>query len=184
MAKKKQNQNQGQRPHDTSNIDTDLFIKGMIKDSHESFVGQENWTHARNAINNSIDGDTGVIGNEPANLHCAEIPYIAIGAIHMHGDQWAIFSTDNTSSEIGLFDDSKCKYQTLVNQACLNFNQNNLITGVAKENFECKWQLYWDDDLNPSRTIIIDDEPYLRVNTSPVGAPCTVWVDGEPTVLD
>ena len=124
MAKRQPNKKQQQAkqqaknpslPQDTSSTETNLFMKGMVKDTFTPISGKESWEHARNAINNSIDGDTGVIGNEPANLHCAEIPYIAIGAIHMHGDQWAIFSTDNTSSEIGLFDDSKCKYQTLVN---------------------------------------------------------------------
>ena len=33
----------------------------------------------RNLINNSIDGDVGVVGNEPANLRCGEIPYTIIG---------------------------------------------------------------------------------------------------------
>ena len=48
------------------------------------------------AINNSVDGDTGVIGNEPANLHCATSCLIRIiGGIHLYGDRWALFSTDN-----------------------------------------------------------------------------------------
>ena len=198
MAKKKE-QRPNRPPANTSNIDTDLFIKGMIKDSHESFVGQENWTHARNAINNSVSGDAGTIGNEPANLSCANANYTIIGAVYLFGDKWIIFSTDNTSSEIGLFDDSHCQYDALVNDACLNFNKFNLITGASKENFDCTWQIYWDDGKNPSRTLNLgfgDDipsnrnVPWKQVITSPVdqdGNPtsaCVIYEDALPLRLD
>jgi len=144
---------QNSQPQDTSSIDTDLFVKGMTKDAHDSFVGQENWVHCRNCINNSAKGDAGTIGNEPANLNCININYTVIGAINLFGDKWVIFSTDNQISEIGLFDDSQCTYDTLINDICLEFNKVNLITGAAKENFDCTWQIYWDDGLNPSRTL-------------------------------
>ena len=99
----------------TSQVETDLFTKGMIKDMNASFQGSQNWSHARNAINNSVSGDVGVIGNEPANLKCIDICYTIIGTIHLYGDKWVIFSTDDTSSEIGLFDDSQCEYEAIVN---------------------------------------------------------------------
>jgi len=46
---------------------TNTFTKGMVKDYNDTFVGEGLWTHARNAVNNSHDGQVGVIGNEPAN---------------------------------------------------------------------------------------------------------------------
>ena len=188
MAKKQKTQQGSQKlPQQTSSTESNLFMKGMIKDTFPSISGKEVWENAVNAINNSIDGDTGVIGNEPANFECAEIPYTIIGSIHIYGDHWAIFSTDNISSEIGLFDDSQCKYTRLVNDPCLNFNQENLIIGASKENFECKYQLYWDDGVNPSRTIILDDPPYVQVQTSGVdidGAPCSVYENVQPLTLD
>ena len=107
-----------------SQIEVNAFSKGMQKDLYAGLVPKEQWGHARNAANNSVDGDIGVIGNEPANLECAKAPYTIIGAIHRYGDQWVIFSTDDTNSEIGLFDDSKCEYETLVNDPCLNFIEN------------------------------------------------------------
>ena len=62
------------------------------------------------------------------------------------------------NSEIGTFDDSECKYtEVLVNDPCLNFKKKFLITGAAKENFDCSWQVYWDDGNNPSRTLNIDE---------------------------
>ena len=142
MSKRPQLQN-------TSQIDTELPVKGMTKDPNTSLVGKDAWTHCRNCINNSQKGDVGSIGNEPANFQCACSHYPIIGTIHLYGDKWIIYSTDDVNSEIGLFDDSRCEYTTLVNDACLSFNRRYLITGASKENFDCSWQVYWDDGLNP-----------------------------------
>ena len=161
---KKQNKSQP-----TSTTETNLTPKGMIKDVDASYMSKQNWRHARNAINNSVEGDTGVIGNEPANLLCATVPYTIIGGIHLHGDIWAIFSTDNVNSEIGKFDDSRCEYETIINDPCLNFNTNHLIVGASKENYECQWQIYWDDSFNPSRTLNIDDIPWIQICVDEVG---------------
>ena len=99
MAKRRKN-----KPPDTSSVDTSLFNKGMVKDMNSSFQGKATWSHARNAQNNSVDGDIGVLGNEPSNFKCIVVPYTIIGAIHLYGDKWTIFSTDDIDSEIGLFD--------------------------------------------------------------------------------
>ncbi len=185
MAKRKKKQEQvplnqpNKRPklQNTSSIEINGFAKGMVKDPFPSFEDKQNWFHARNAANNSVDGDLGVIGNEPSNLHCIDTPYTVIGAIHLYGDTWSIFCTDDHNSEIGLFDDSECKYEKLVNAECLNFNRLNLIKGVSKENFDCTWQVYWDDGLNPSRTLNLDDIPWIQIETSPIGAVCVIYED-------
>lgn len=171
MAKR----NKKQRLTNTSSIETNSFSKGMMKDTNESLTPKTSWSHARNAANNSTDGDIGVIGNEPANLQCAVIPYTVIGAIHKVADEWVIFSTDDVNSEIGLFDDSRCEYTTLVNDKCLNFNRVYLITGAMKENFDCTWQVYFDDGNNPSRTMNIDNIPYIQVEVTPPGADCQIF---------
>ena len=190
MAEK---QNNPQLPQNTSNIDTDVFVKGMTKDPNTSLVGKEQWTHARNAINNSAEGDVGTLGNEPANLACGEIPYTVIGTIHLYADKWIIYSTDNVNSEIGKFDDSECKYETLVNASsgiacppenCLNFNTRHLITGAAKENFDCTWQVYWDDGVNPSRTLNIDRIPWKQRLVSEEDDPCKVYEDIIPREIN
>ncbi len=161
----------------TSSIETNSFLKGMVKDTNASFQAKDTWAHARNAANNSTDGDVGVIGNEPANLSCGVVPYTIIGAIHLYADQWIIYSTDDTSSEIGKFDDSECKYTTLINDPCLSFNKKHLITGAAKENFDCTWQVYWDDGLNPTRTMNVDDIPYIQIEVQPPGSDCIEYED-------
>jgi hypothetical protein len=178
MAKKNSSsQNSGSSLQNTSSVDSRVFLKGMVKDTNASYQAKESWSHARNAANNSVDGDLGVIGNEPANLACAKVPYTIIGAIHTYNDQWVLYSTDDINSEIGLFDDSKCEYTTLVNDPCLNFNKKHLIVGASKENFDCTWQTYWDDGNNPSRTLNINNIPWKQIITSPNGADCIVYTD-------
>ena len=187
MAKKRTT-NSGSRSNvpskGSSSVQTNSFIKGMNKDITPSLENNQAWWHARNVVNNSEDGDLGVIGNEPSNLSCGVIPYTVIGAIHRYGDEWIVYSTDNVSSEIGRFDDSECKYTTLVNDPCLNFSTKHLITGAAKENFDCSWQVYWDDGNNPSRSLNIDNIPWLQFISSPAGDPCIVYSDVEPRQLD
>ena len=139
---------------------TNLFNKGMVKDYNDTFVGEGLWTHARNAVNNSHDGQIGVIGNEPSNLHCVTLPYDLIGCIHINDDIWAIFTTNDTSSEIGLFDESQCTYEKKVNSACLNFKRSNLITGVSRRRYDCDRPVYFSDGLNPDRYMDLDNPPF------------------------
>ena len=139
---------------------TNTFTKGMVKDYNDTFVGEGLWTHARNAVNNSHDGQVGVIGNEPANLFCVNLPYTLIGCIHLTDDRWAIFTTNNVDSEIGIFDESDCSYTKKVNDRCLNFKTTNLITGVSRRRFDCALPVYWSDGLNPDRFMDIDNPPF------------------------
>jgi hypothetical protein len=82
--------------------------------------------------------------------------------------QWAVFSTDDSNSEIGLFDEDGCTYDVVVNDSCLNFSKDYLITGQSRTNFDCTKQIYWADSLNPDRTIAIDaDDPSNNPYTSP-----------------
>ena len=104
MAKQSKKDN---RKKSTTSVITNSFIKGMNKDITQSMEPAQSWWNARNAANNSNDGDLGVIGNEPSNLQCGVIPYTLIGAIQRYGDEWIVYSTDNISSEIGRFDDSE-----------------------------------------------------------------------------
>ena len=171
-------------PRSSSSMKVNSFMKGMNKDITPSMENNQAWWHARNVANNSEDGDVGIIGNEPSNLQCGVIPYTIIGVVHRYGDEWIIYSTDDVNSEIGRFDDSECKYTTLVNDPCLKFNRKFLITGAAKENFDCTWQVYWDDANNPSRTLNIDKIPYKTYISSSDGDPCIVYSDILPKQLD
>ena len=155
MAKKKGLQN-------TSSVETRSFTKGMVKDVNQTLMSEGAYLSARNAVNNSVSGDLGVLGNETSNKFCINAPYTVIGTVHLYGDLWAIFSTDDIDSEIGLFDESACSYTPVVNDKCLNFKKTNPIIGQAKENFDCTWEVYWADALNPDRHININKPPFIQ----------------------
>ena len=166
----------------TGSENTKTFDKSLNRDVNDFHLPKNDWTRARNAINNSITGDLGKLGNEPANLYCVSAPYPIIGFIHIIEDKWAVYSTDNVNSEIGLFIESNCgiqseetcgptlAYQKIVNDTCLNFSQDHLIKGVSRVTSTCTYKLYWDDGLNPSRVLEID-----------VKNPCRNLYTGEDT---
>lgn len=161
---------------------TNTFTKGMVKDYNDTFVGEGLWTHARNAVNNSHDGQVGVIGNEPANLACVTLPYTLIGAIHLTDDQWVVFTTNDIDSEIGIFDESQCTYEKKVNDRCLGFKRSNLITGASRKRFDCERPVYWSDGLNPDRFLDLDNIPWKYTETNVNG--CITRTIIEPRQLD
>jgi hypothetical protein len=150
------------KPTNTSSAGGASFSKNLTEDVNGMLREQNSWTQARNASNNTISGDIGELSNESSNYLCSTAPYTIIGTIHIGGDEWAIFSTDNTDCEIGRFKEDSCEYTTIVNDQCLNFNTDNLIKGVGRSAFDCGKQLYWDDGVNPSRVLDIDDVPWIQ----------------------
>jgi len=158
-------QNQDSTSQSSSTGKTNSFMKGMIKDTSELFVPEGVWTNAINAINTSHKGDEGVIGNEQSNLYCTSTPYIVIGILHKYKTEWVVFSTDDVSSEIGIFDEADCSYKKTVNDPCLGFNTKYMITGAVKYNADCTYSVYWADNNNPDRTMNLDNIPYKYTET-------------------
>lgn len=161
---------------------TNTFTKGMVKDYNDTFVGEGLWTHARNAVNNSHDGQVGVIGNEPANLKCITLPYPLIGYVHLSDDQWVVFTTNDVDSEIGIFDESACTYTKVVNDRCLNFKRSHLITGASRRKFDCNRLVYWSDGLNPDRFMDVFEPPFKY--TEQIVDGCAIKTIIEPRQLD
>lgn len=164
----------------TGNVDTQSFDKSLVEDIKDYHLQPNSWIQARNAINNSVSGDLGDLGNEPSNMYCSETPYTIIGAIHLEADRWILFSTNNTDSEIGNFIEGQCSYTKLVNDPCLNFSLEKLIIGVSKQGYDCKWRVYWDDNRNPTRVLNVDDIPWVQDCTDDDG--CLICTD--TTILD
>jgi hypothetical protein len=150
------------KPINTSGANTGSFDDGLLKDV-DGFARKPNqWKRARNAVNNTIQGDLTELSNESSNYLCATAPYTIIGLIHLEGDEWAVFSTDDLNSEIGLFKQNSCTYKTIVNAQCLNFKKSYLIKGVSRSTYDCSKRLYWDDGLNPTRFLDIDNIPWKQ----------------------
>lgn len=151
---------------------TNTFVKGLNKDSDPTFVGEGMWTHARNASNNTFEGDLGTLSNESSNFLCATtgatmpvavVNKYIIGCIQLFSDNWIIYTAghDNQGrpvmSEIGLLQETSCLYFPIVQDACLKFDKRFLISGVSREKEDCSWQVYWADGLNPDRFLNVGD---------------------------
>lgn len=160
------------------------FTGGMVQDLLDSFVKNDTYRYARNATNVLPDGGTGAIHTEPSTVFCSIIPFTLIGAIPLTGSEWMLFFTDNTTSEIGTFNEATCTYTTLTGpQTCLNFNTNNLISGASRRSNDCGFDVYWSDGArNPDRFINTADVPWVQTCSTPPGSSCVVCVDS--TVLD
>jgi hypothetical protein len=183
-----------QDQQNTSGGEARSFDKALNEDINDFHLGTNSWTQARNAINNSISGDLGKLGNEPANYECIRLTNtsaVIIGFIHVIEDKWVVFSVDPANiSEIGIFDESTCQYDTVVTSTCLNFNVDNLIKGVSKSLSTCTYNVYWDDGINPSRILELDvydvaknlytdsnsTIPWIQIDTTPSG-PCHTFVN-------
>jgi hypothetical protein len=157
---------------DLSQDKSNTFIKGLNKDSDPSFVQEGMWTHARNATNNTFEGDLGTLSNESSNKFCVlTAPTVTngsayiIGSVHLYSDKWILFTAihgpDQTlpsiNSEIGLFEEGICRYRPIVLDPCLNLSKWDLITGAAREKEDCTLQVYWADGLNPDRYLNVGD---------------------------
>jgi hypothetical protein len=141
----------------SSSLEPRSFDKELVEDINDFHLPKSSWTQARNAINNSKTGDLGKLGNEPGNQFCTSAPYTIIGAIHLQADTWAIYSTNEIDSEIGIFKQDTCTYELLINDKCLNFSSKNLIIGTSKPTGDCTVDVYWDDESrNNSRTITVN----------------------------
>lgn len=137
------------------------FVKGMNKDTTDIYMSEGLWYNAINAINNSHYGETGSIGNEPSNRYCTEAPFVIIGYAYKSNTEWVIFSTNNITSEIGIFNETGCIYTKVIRDTCLGFKTTNLITAHVKENYDCTFSVYWQDNLNPDRTMNLNNVPYI-----------------------
>ena len=154
----------------TSSVNPGPLLKGMVKDTDDSYTPEGSWFHLRNGTPYSRDGNLGAISNESSNLLCQVLAYTMHGAIHLYKDVWAIFSTDDVNSEIGIFEEGVCKYTKLKNcdgidmnvVNCLNFKTSHLIKGVSKENFDCSFSVYFADGLNPDRVINVNKPAFVE----------------------
>jgi hypothetical protein len=170
----------------TSQIVTNSFSKGLNKDTDPSFVESGLWTHARNMVNNTDEGNVGTLSNEDSNYLCGTSGETMqgekniIGLVHLFADKWIVYTVAyvngiNRNSEIGLYEEDFCRYRPIISGRCLRFSKYNLITGASKQNGDCTWEVYWADGLNVDRYINIGDP-----KTWP--DPSFIWGGSDPTV--
>lgn len=165
-----------------------VFQGGMNKDVSAYLLKNDSWQHALNLVPDTSTGDLGNLSTESATQLCVDFPYTLIGAVPLDGDQWCVFLTDDTDSEIGIVDLSQCSYTKFSNTPCLNFNKQSLITGASRRNFDCGFSVYWSDGgRNPDRfintnTTDVNNDIWVQNCVTPVGSTCTTCTNTD--ILD
>jgi hypothetical protein len=139
----------------TSSVDTNITSKAaLVTDLNSSYHSKEMYSHARNIVRNSKDGDLGTVGNEPSNLSCISAPYKILGHVDLPDGTFLVFSGDETDSEIGIGNPKDCTYTKVKNLPCFNFSQfNQPIHGVAKKDFHKGTVVTFTDKANPVRRV-------------------------------
>ena len=169
MAKQEKNKSTEQ-----SNIRLEIGVArtGLNLDSSIDQVGPGRLTYALNAAVENFDASTINYQNEPGNELCLDFPtgYKLIGSHFIPEKRKNVFFLANPNtgdSEIGYMDNNDCKYHTLVNATCLNFNINNPIPKVVHRITNCTTELYWTDGVNPRRYLDIENVPYKLTAGTP-----------------
>lgn len=141
--------------NNTSFAETNVTSKAaLVTDLNSSYVSKEQYSHARNVVRNSKDGDLGTVGNESSTLSCIKAPYKILGSVDLPDGTVMVFSGDETNSEIGIGDPKTCTYTKAKNLPCLNFSQfNQPIVGVAKKDFHKGMVVTFTDKANPVRRV-------------------------------
>jgi hypothetical protein len=132
---------------------TQLFA-GMNTDIDPKFQ-TEGYRFALNSTLRSADGNYLTNNNELGNVVNATLPdgLVIIGTCLTDNDDIIIFSTDETTSEIGYFNPNKESYQTLIRSSCLNFSTKYPVFSIFSIKRGCDRTIYFTDRFNKYRTI-------------------------------
>lgn len=145
---------------------TKTFSAGINTDVSKKFQPENSYRWALNAVLESNAGNNGSIINELGNIERAQVPsgYSVIGHVLLEDEQIVLFSTNNTSSEIGIYNGSTEIYSTWVNASCLNFSTHFPITALFRIARGCDRIIYFTDGVNPYRSINLDKPQNYTVN--------------------
>jgi len=130
-----------------------VHSNGINKD--RSFQDSNDVTFALNAIRDNHEGGRQEYQSEPGNELSASLPtgYILLGSIYGQDEEIYLLSTNNASSEIGLF--KQGRYQTLANLN-LGFSTEHPPTGEYRVRNGCERIIYWGDKHNPDYWFNVD----------------------------
>lgn len=134
-----------------------LPIRGMSMDTEPLKQPEGFASFVYNGVHDSVDGSRGSMTNEPGTERAFALPnfYRPVGRIQMQ-DEAIIFSTDGTTSEIGIVDYRTSVYTQLISDTCLNFQFSHLVKGVYRVIRGCERVIYFCDGFNSDKAINID----------------------------
>ena len=137
---------------------------GLNLDQTPNQIQKGSLTYALNATVESFDYNSINYQNEQGNDFCLSFPegYVLIGK-HFISEQskhiFMLVNPDTQSSEIGYMENNNCKYITLTNASCLNFDINHPIHKIVHKISKEGTEIYWTDGKNSRRYLNLDDFP-------------------------
>lgn len=126
-----------ENPYD---IKVNSFTKKMVKDLDDSFQGTDTWSHARNMMVNTEDGNSLTVTDEPSNTLCYTFDSRPLSKIKLKNNRLLVIQLNG---EFGVLNTKTCSYEKLFQLNCPDVF-----------NFTCK------PILGESR-IINDNEEYI-----------------------
>lgn len=134
------------------------------KDIDPKFLEPGDYTFALNSILTS-DEETGLNNmTEPGNEVCITLPTGGrqIGDLLLDDGSILIFATDNNTSYI--YRQTDCELETLIESTCLQFKTTHFIDSFFRVINGCERVIYFTDQLNPYRSINIDNLNDYKLN--------------------
>lgn len=131
--------------------------KGLYQDCSETDQPEGTYRYAKNITDSNL---LGTKENEDGfRQFDLVVPYSRIGVIPV-GEDFVVFSTDNTDSEIGLVTraGNTLTYDQLYNDPDLNFSTEHPIQGEFRKDVTGDRIVAWTDDFNKPRIFNVDDQ--------------------------
>ena len=129
------------------------IFKGLHLDNNPIDQPESTYRFALNTVNESSEGDLGFLANEKSNSECGQLPegFVPIGYVSIKDNKTVVFSTNNTTSRIGIHDANNCTYEDTVVADCLGFNTKDKIEATYRSRNGCEDVVYFTDGVNPVR---------------------------------
>lgn len=133
------------------------FQKGLIQDTTEYNQPPHSYRYALNMSFESNSGDMFAIGSESGNKLKLKVGKTIIGTQLLPDEQLLLYSTDETVSEIGIYNLVTEEYSVLIQSTCLGFSSKYPIRSLMRIRKGCERIIYFTDRHNPYRSINLDD---------------------------
>lgn len=125
-----------------------MTTEGLNRDFNPLNQPENSYRHALNGV---ISKELGSIISEEGNIKVTSIPFNIVGKQFIDNNRIILFLTDETNSEIGLFDGNQ--YKTLFSDTALNFSKDFPIDTVFDSSDN---SVYFTDNSNPVRKIEVE----------------------------
>lgn len=142
-------------------MEGNVLAKGLALDNSPLRYESGEYSFALNAV--ISDEESLIICNEKSNEIAFSLDdgFTIIGAINMEGEEVAIFSTNGSLSEIGIYDGSEYKPFARLD---LGFSKDHRIKGVYFKVNNCDRTVYWTDGINPDYYFNFDKLDLFKTN--------------------